>query len=433
MTTKLIDFLNRPFIRNVLILLSGTIMAQVVNLIFSPIITRIYGPEAYGLLGTFGAVVSTLAPISALTYPIAMVLPKSDKKSDLVGKLSFLITIINVIIVFIFLLFFGDFIISLFNLEKVSEYVYLIPFIVLSAGILQIMEQWLIRRKEFQTSAKSSFIEALIVNVGKLGIGFFNPIASVLIFFTVFRQGLKALIMMFFSGFDNIKKLFTIKKEDLKSMKELAKIHYDFPVYRAPQEFINSVTESLPILLLTIFFGPASAGFYSISRSVMSIPASVIGRSFGNVFYPRASEVANENKKITPLLVKATFYLILIAIIPFGLVVIVGPWLFSLVFGQEWVVAGQYARWVAIWLFFAFINRPSVQLLPILNAQRFQLIYTISNLIFKTIALFIGFYFYQSDIVAIALFSIVGGLTNIIMITIVFYKTYKFDQFSATS
>jgi len=426
--SKLLDFINKPFVRNIFILASGTATAQMVNMLFSPIITRLYGPEAYGLMGTFTAIVSILGPIAALTYPISMVLPKNDNDSALLAKLSFLLTIINTIIVTLFLIFFSDQIINIFNLESVAPFLYFIPFIVLSAGVLQILEQWMVRKKEFQVSAKASLIEAIVVNSGKLGIGLMSPVAAVLIFFTVFRQGFRAIIMGLFYGLSNIKKLFIFEKEDKEHVKKLAKKYKNFPMYRSPEVFLNAVSGNLPVLLLTSFFGPASAGFYSISRSVMTIPSRLIGKSIGDVFYPQATEAANNRKKIAPLLTKATFYLGLVAIPPFALVVLFGPWLFSLVFGEDWVIAGEYARWVAVWMFFAFINRPSVQTLPILSAQRFQLIFTIITLVLRMLALLLGFYVFRSDVVAIALFGIIGALSNIFLISASIYKSKNYDR-----
>ena len=66
-----------PFVRNVIILSSGTAGAQIIAILLSPIITRLYGPEAYGLMGTFNAMISIITPVVALTYPIAIVIAKT--------------------------------------------------------------------------------------------------------------------------------------------------------------------------------------------------------------------------------------------------------------------------------------------------------------------------------------------------------------------
>jgi len=115
---------------------------------------------------------------------------------------------------------------------------------------------------------------------------------------------------------------------------------------------LSAVSSNTPVLLLTSFFGPAAAGFYSIARSVLGIPSTLIAKSVGDVFYPRVSKTVQNRQKIAPLIIKATFYLALVGLIPYGIIMLFGPWLFSLVFGQDWAIAGQYARWVSLWSFF---------------------------------------------------------------------------------
>jgi O-antigen/teichoic acid export membrane protein len=76
------------FVRNVAVVASGTAGAQAITMAFSPIITRLYGPEAFGLLGTFMAIVAVVTPLAALSYPIAIVLPKEDIDARGIAKLS---------------------------------------------------------------------------------------------------------------------------------------------------------------------------------------------------------------------------------------------------------------------------------------------------------------------------------------------------------
>src|SRR5699024_11054762 len=166
-------------------------------------------------------------------------------------------------------------------------------------------------------------------------------------------------------------------KENVHSVRELAVKHKDFPIYRSPQVLLGAISDSLPILLLTSLFGPASAGFYNIGRTVLGLPSRLIGQSVGDVFYPRISEGANNGEIITKLIKKVTLLLFIIGIIPFGSVIVFGPWLFEFVFGSGWEVAGEYARWISLTSFVAFINKPAVRSMPVLNAQRLHLIYTI--------------------------------------------------------
>ena len=73
-----LDVLRCEFVRNVAIVASGTVAAEAITMVYSPVLTRMYGPEAFGLLGVFVALLSIMTPIAALTYPIAIVLADKD-------------------------------------------------------------------------------------------------------------------------------------------------------------------------------------------------------------------------------------------------------------------------------------------------------------------------------------------------------------------
>src|SRR5699024_3705581 len=166
------NVLNKPFIRNVTILASGTAAAQAIGLFSQPIITRLYGPEAFGMMGVFMAVVQIFIPIAALTYPISIVLPKDDRNAKKIVKLSLYIAVFISILVSILMILFNETFIRLFQLQEVSSYLFLIPIVLILAGLMQVSNQWLIRTKQFGINAKATFFQSLISNVGKIGIGF---------------------------------------------------------------------------------------------------------------------------------------------------------------------------------------------------------------------------------------------------------------------
>lgn len=422
----LLGLKNKPFIRNVIVLTSGTAAAQAIGIILSPVITRLFGPEAYGLMGTFSAMVTIIAPVAALTFPIAIVLPKNDTEAKGLIRLSMVITIVISIFAGLLLIFFHEQIVHIFNLDSIASFLFLLPFVIFSAGFLQIIEQWLIRTKQFHVSAKATFLQALLIHGGKVGVGLFYPVAWVLIIFTALAQGLKAVLLMFLSRKSGRNRILFTAKEKV-SFKFLFKKYNDFPLFRAPEVFLNAISGSLPVLLLTSFFGPASAGFYSIGRTVLNLPSQIIGQSVGDVFYPRISEAAHNGENLTRLIKKATVSLGLVGIFPFGLIILFGPWLFAFVFGSEWYTAGEYARWIALWSFFGFMNRPSVRALPVLSAQAFHLMYTGFMLVTRVLVLAVGFFVFSSDIVAIALFGISGAILNIGLILITLKISRKFE------
>ncbi|WP_404429625.1 lipopolysaccharide biosynthesis protein [Sutcliffiella horikoshii] len=427
MKNKIFKLTKQPFVRNVIILSSGTAGAQVIAMLLSPVITRLYGPEAYGVMGTFAAIISIITPIAAFTFPVAIVLPKLDSEAKGLIRLSLFISTLLSMTIGILLFLFHKQMVSIFNLEEISAYLFLIPVVVFSAGFLQVIEQWLIRNKQFTVSAYSVLIQSIVVSGSKVVVGFFYPIATVLVFITAFNQGFKALLMNFLTMKSDYKLSFQ-KISKKVSYKGLFKKYKDFPIFRAPEVFINGISENLPIILLTSLFGPASAGFYSICKTVLNAPSNLIGKSVGNVFYPRITEAANNDENLTKLIKKATYALGAVGILPYGIVVIFGPELFSIVFGENWTAAGEYARWIALLSFFGFINKPCVKALPVLKAQKFQLMYTIFSLIIKVILIAIGFYVFTSDYIAVALFSISGAMLHLGLILITIRLSMRFDR-----
>src|SRR5699024_2218872 len=114
MKEAFVKLTKKPVLRHVPIVATETAAAQAVTMLWSPWITRLYGPHAYGLMGVFAAIVGIIAPIAALTSPMAIVLPKRNSDARGVARLSVYITIGIAALVAIILFFFHQSIDCLF-------------------------------------------------------------------------------------------------------------------------------------------------------------------------------------------------------------------------------------------------------------------------------------------------------------------------------
>ncbi|MDF1593773.1 MAG: lipopolysaccharide biosynthesis protein [Desulfobacterales bacterium] len=405
------------FARDVAIVASGTAVAQAITMVFAPIVTRLYGPEAFGLYGVFMAVVAVLTPIAALTYPIAVVLPEEDSDAKGLAHLS-LLTASGVALLLVAVIWFsGEWFLGLFGAKTIAPFGLLLPLALFFAAGTQVGQHWLIRKKRFAITARIAAAQALVINTAKVGVGWFHPVGAVLIVLATFGGAVHSLMLWVGSMRANPGP--ASKDTPGKSPYSLGKLatkYYDFPLYRAPQVFMNAVSQSIPVLMLAGFFSPAAAGFYTIGRTVLGMPSQLIAKSVGDVFYPRISEAAHKGENLVHLILQATGGLALTGVAPFMLVVLFGPWLFGFVFGAEWAMAGSYARWLAFFFFFNYINRPSVAAVPVLGIQKGLLIYELFSTGSKAVAFLVGFYVFSSDIVAVALFALIGSIAYVAMI-----------------
>ena len=211
--------------------------------------------------------------------------------------------------------------------------------------------------------------------------------------------------------------------EQPATLRQLARRHNDFPLLRTPQNLINAFSQSLPILLLSTYFGASSAGQYTIAISVLGIPSTLIGGSVMSVFYPRINAALHSGENARALIIKTTIGMAATGAIPLLIVMFAGPFLFQLVFGEAWRSAGVYAQWLSIWIFLQYINKPAVSAIPALGIQGGLLVYEIFSTGTKILALWIGFALYQDAVIAVALFSLVGSAAYIWLILWVIHRS----------
>lgn len=397
------------FVRNVVVMATGTFGAHGVSIVFAPLITRLYGPDTFGVFGTFNALLAVLVPIAALALPIAIVLPSSDSEAAAIGRLSAMVSLAITMVLVAVLYVIGDQILWQLSMESIGNYVILLPLAMLAAAITQIFRQWMIRRNQFRKLANLGILHALVVNAAIVVSGLLYPFALALIVITVVGQGFYALLLSR-----------TVKwykqSSSPRNYRELLQRYREFPLYRAPQDFINAISQSMPIVLMASLFGASPAGLYALAKLVMGVPSALLGTAMRDVFYPKVTRMAQSGACIDRLIIRATIGLAVIGILPFALVVVFGPQMFSWMFGDDWDIAGQYARWLALFFFFNFINKPSVAAVPVLGIQRGLLIYEVFSTGGKVLGLIAGYHFFQDDVLAVALFSFIGMVAYVAMI-----------------
>ena len=66
------------FFSNVLKLVSGTTLAQAITILTAPIISRLFAPEAFGVLNVFTSLIGIVAIVICLRYEYAIMLPEDN-------------------------------------------------------------------------------------------------------------------------------------------------------------------------------------------------------------------------------------------------------------------------------------------------------------------------------------------------------------------
>lgn len=409
--------LARPFVRSVAVVAGGSAAAQAITIGFAPLLTRLYGPEAFGLQAIFVSVVALLSVVAALGYPGAIGLPRREADALGLARLSASIAVLTSLLTMAMLIMAGPEFLALLNAAAIEPFVLLIPLAMLVSALGTTLRYWLMRQRQFALTARYGVVTTLLVNLAKSVLGVLHPSAFVLIS-TNTVGNLLSTWLTYWGWRRQPRGVSPVAQTGAPgaSLPALAIRYRDFALLRTPQDLINALSHGLPVLVLAGQSGPEAAGQYGIAIAMLGVPAALIGNAVMSVFYSRVNEAVQRGQDVRTLIVRATAGLAAAGALPFGLVVLAGPALFGLVFGEGWQTAGTYAQWLALWLFTQFINQPAVAAIAPLQLQRGLLIYELVSTAMKVLALWIGFAVFSSDRWAVALFSVFGVLAYLWLI-----------------
>jgi O-antigen/teichoic acid export membrane protein len=407
---------THSFFRKVAVVVGGTAAAQAITVAVSPLITRLYGPEIFGMFGVFMAGLGLITPLANLAYGAAIVLPASDGEARALFKLSILIGSGTALISFVAVALFHAQIAQAIGFAADSRLLFIAPLMVLLSAYAEPLHHWLYRMKRFDVISRTAVAEAAANGLTKVGVGTFAATVPALLVTGVLASALQ--ISLLWMSARRTLAGSTLRDPSVgdsvasPSMWDIAKRYRDFPLFKAPNDWLNMISNSIPPLILAATLGPAPAGFYVLARRVVVLPITVISSAIGPIFLTRFVEATHGSERLKPLLVKGTAALAAAGLVPFGIIIAFGPWLFSLVFGPGWVSAGEYARWLSLWFYFAFIAAPSLHAIPVLGLQGHFLVYQIIVLALRSASLAVGAMMFDSGVAAIALLSIVGAVVN---------------------
>lgn len=406
------------FRNNVLTLITGTAAAQALPVVFSPLLTRLYSPEQFGLFALFVAFSSIFAVLSTGRYELAIILPEKHKKAMNLLILATSLNLFLSLLLFIFIFSFRtDFEAIAWINNSILDF---LPLGLLLIGLFQSLTYWFNRVKKYRELSFSRVWQAVFM------------VSFQLLFPVLFdiEQGLIVgyLIGLFLSIIILVVILVAQYRQylrfDLKSLLNIGGEYIQFPKFLVFSGFLNVASGQSPIILINKFFTSTYSGYYSLTLRVIAGPMGIIARAIGDVFRQEASEVFSSNGDCTDLFKGTLKKLLLISVLPFSIFYLIADELFVFVFGEAWAVAGVFAKILTPMFFFQFISSPLSSMYIIANKQREDLYLQIAIFSSAVGSFLLGVYFNQGIEVSLILFSSFYSLIYLINI----YITYQFSK-----
>lgn len=412
--------LKKPFLKNIITLLTGSVIGQLIIFLTIPFLTRMFSEVTFGIFALFSSTVLLLKTIASLNFELAIILPKRDKDAINIFVFNVLLIFIFNILLLITISTFKDDLAVFLNIQELSNFIYLIPLSVFFAGNITALEYWSNRNNAFKSITIGSVSKSATMSTLQIITGVSNFKSIGLIPGLMIGQFFNFIILMKLS----LKSLLNLKKHiSFKRMFFLISKYRDIPLFNTILTFTNNLSNELPVLLISKYFGFGAVGLYGLAIKVSKTPSGIVGQSISLVFFNEASKLYNEGGDLYKLLKTMQKKLFLIALLIFIPLFIISFFL-DFIFGDNWIEAGTYVRILLPWLFVMFLNTPISSLTEILNKQKVFLIYGILLIISRFLALYLGYVIYNDIKTSLILFSGVGVLFNIFIIKY-FFKITK--------
>ena len=331
------------FLRSLLTLFTGTVIAQGIPFLLAPVIARQYSAEQFAVFGTLMAVFSILNVVSAARYEMAVVLPFEDRESAHLVRGALIIAAITGVLSFLLMWVFGSSSHLAHRLPGLSSVSWVVAVLTCLAGTQLALQQWLLRRKRFDAVARVKVTQAVVVTLATIALGY----AGV-------RNGLAIGYLIGWICFTTATIWWVLRREPLPVGWTMPHVrgalhrYREWPLVNTWPALINAVASGMATFYMAAYFAPDIAGQHNFARQYMLVPISMVTVALGQILFVRSAERVRERKPLMPELIRVLRALVIAAVVMIGVIVVFGQPLFRWLFGEHWAFAGSASRFL-IW------------------------------------------------------------------------------------
>lgn len=420
------SMLNRPFVKQVSVLAGGTAFSQLILVAASPVLTRLYTPEQFGVLSVYVALLSIFTVIGSMQYEQAIPIVNDQKGVSNLLALCVLLLALVCLLLLLGTVAFADAIGQITETEVLASSLWLLPFSLFGAGLYQIMNGWAVREKQFSELAKTKLSQSFGMMSVQIGGGFLHFGSwGLLIGDAIGRVSGSTRL------FQAMKRKQGFSRADItfSSFREVAKRYMKFPLMSTWSSGLNQFGLQLPAFMLAVYYGPAAVGWYALAQRVIGIPFQVIGSSVGEVYLAEAAKISREKGgRLQTLFWKTVKHMTVLAFPIALLLFLAAPWAFRFVFGQAWGPSGDFLSILSVMFFFQFITSPVAGALQITERQDLHLIREVIRVGLLAFALFLANWTGRSALTAIVYVSIAGSVGYLVHGFLSWYAIHAFSS-----
>ncbi len=406
--------------RNLTQLASGTIVAQIVLALATPLLTRLFAPEAFGIAAIFSAAYALLIPIVTLKYDQAIILPKARKSAEALGSMVMTIATIGSAVV-------GLGVVGwVFFLAERREVAFLLLPLALWLGTAYtLMQQWSSRASNYTHYARSQVVGA-VVNVA-ICIGFAWAWSAQPIFMVLgFTAGVGVALAYTIHGFNGWP--YRSRTVQARGFARQARAYGKFPLLVLPTALVTIIGANGIPFVLAPQYSLAEVGMFAVANRVLLVPGAIVGGALAETVRAEFAARQRAREKVRPTFTRAVGWILGLAGAFFSAIYLLAPIAFSWVFGPQYAGSGTIAQALTLAAFSHFACAPFMYVFAILRRPAMGLFGQVLIALLPVGVLILSSLRSVPLIEALWMYSLctLGGAT--IMLTLVYRGCVSFDS-----
>ena len=413
----------KKIVKSSLVVLSGGSISQIIPFFSIPIVLRLYEVHDYGSFVLFLTYCGVLTIFVNSHYNHAIIIPKEDDEAIKLVSFSSLFAPLFGLLMFVLIGLFDYLNLGLIENLEFRSSLYFLPIAVFIQGWFMAFSNWANRKNKYRRLSISKIILAGITAAIQIIFGFFDPSENWLI--VGYFLGFAASTAYLYYGFYKIDGA-RLSLGGLVLIKSVLNKHIKFLKFTLLTDFKTVLLAALPILMVEFFYSETqekileTIAFVGLAYNMMALPVRFLSTSIGLVYRQEANLLIVEEKPFADLYKKMLASLSGMALAIYIPIVILGPWIFSLYFGEPYFFAGVFAQIFAVKGLFQLIANPLSYTYLLRNAQK-EHFYVHLYLLISTGVIFALGYKYLDLNSSLLIYSINYALSYLFMIVRCYY------------
>jgi O-antigen/teichoic acid export membrane protein len=388
-------------VRNVLLLVGGTLLGQLAVIAASPIVARLYTPSDFGVLGIYTSLLTLLSVIVSLRYELAIPLAEDDGDALSLALASLLLVPTVAFFAGIVVFQLRPMLIGWGSLGLIAPYLWLLPIGMGLVGIYQVFNYWSIRKGRYLTIARTKAAQSITGVLAQCALSSLGAIGLLIGHVVGSAAGTTALAVRAYREDRHL--MSSIQPSKIRRM--LFR-YRRFPQVSALSSVINSAGLVVPLLLFAAFYDSVAAGQFALVQRVVTLPMLLLGTAVAQVYFGEgANAIRRSSADMRALYLRSSRWLAVAAICPAVVLLMTSSWTFPLAFGNQWRTAGVFAQLLSPVVFVQLVVAPLSQTLSVIECQAWQLVWDCFRLILVIAVMYVVWVFRGSEVAAVAAYS----------------------------